>query len=179
MIRLRLLFCLLLTTALAACTVGAAQLTATPQPPSQVPPTQPPATASPDGSVSATPLPPDSDFGTDPLPSPYGPQPGDEKLQRGEVYIDQTQMVVAESFPPQFFLSISGSLPTPCHQLRLTTQSDANHRVVVNAYSLSDPQAVCIQVLEPFSVNLPLGSLPAGKYEVWLNGQPVGEVDVP
>lgn len=178
--RLSLISCAFLVIGLAACGLPTVEPTATLQPPSQMLPTQPSATASPDEPVSATPLPPDSDFGTDPLPQPYAPQPGDEKLQRGEAFIDQAQLITAESFPPQFFLSLSGSLPTPCHQLRLTTQVEANaQRIVITVYTLADPQAVCVQVLEPFALTVPLGSLPAGHYEVWVNGQPVGEIEAP
>ena len=162
---------------LAACAGLAVTPTPTPAAPTAVA-SPPAATLAPDDVISATPAPPGLEQPQP--PDPYAPQPGDEKLARGQVFIDSTQLLVAESFPPQFFLSLEGSLPTPCHQLRITTSArPADHRIVVDAYSLADPNAVCAQVLQPFNVGVPLGSLPAGKYEVWLNGQPVGEIEAP
>lgn len=174
MIHLRFVFlALLVIDLMTACASPAAQPTLTPPPPSATPPC-------PDDLVSATPLPPGSDLGTTPLPQPYAPQPGDKQLERGEVFIDHSELLTAESFPPQFFVALAGSLPTPCHQLRLTAGVEANsQRIVVTAYSLANPQAVCVQMLKPFNVNLPLGNLPSGKYEVWVNGQPVGEIVAP
>lgn len=162
----------------------APQLTLTPfSDPSGEPPIQPATTPCLDDVVSATPLPPGS-VGATPLPPPYAPQPGDKQLERGEVFIDGSELITAESSPPQFFVTLAGSLPTPCHQLRLTASVEANsQRIVVTAYSLANPQAVCVQMLEPFNVNLPLSvnlpNLPSGKYEVWVNSQSVGEIVVP
>lgn len=174
----------------AACSVPA-----TPSIPVQVPPTagspaasapaSTPASATatssaPPSAVAATPITPGADFGLQPPSQPYAPQAGDAKLVRGSFFIDRAQIVVAESFPPQFILSLSGSLPTPCHLLRLTVALQAaNHRVLVDVYTLAEPQAVCAQVLQPVSVNVPLGRLPQGRFEVWLNDQPVGEVEAP
>ena len=36
-------------------------------------------------------------------------------------------------------------------------------------------QEICMQVIEPFDVNIPLGSFPAGKYTLWVNGEIVAE----
>jgi hypothetical protein len=45
-------------------------------------------------------------------------------------------------------------------------------------YSVSAPDTVCIQMLEPFSVNFPMGSFPSGHYTLWVNGEQVAELDV-
>ena len=175
-------FALLVFTAilLAACAVPAATPTPAPGPITPLPP--PPGdsagTPAPGDVVSATPLPPGLEQPR--IPQPYAPAPGDDKLQRGNAFIGPVQINVAESYPPQFFLNITGELPTPCHQLRIRTSApDGEHRIVVEAYSVIEPNAVCVQVIEPFNVSVPLGSFPAGKYEVWLNGQPVGEIEAP
>jgi hypothetical protein len=137
-----------------------------------------PATApagSPDQPVSATPLPPGSS--PEPAPTPaYAPQPGDAALTRGEVFLDSAQVVIRESFPPQVALALAGSLPTPCHQLRVAVAApDAQGRIQVDAYTVVDPAMICIQVLESFEQSVPLNGLPAGSYTVWVNGEQVGE----
>jgi hypothetical protein len=106
----------------------------------------------------------------------YDPQPGDETLSRGEVFIDSTSLLVLESYPPQFRLSVSGSLPTPCHQLRAVVSApDASNGIAVDVYSLMDPTALCAQVLQPFTVSISIPTPPQGKYSVTVNGQMVGE----
>lgn len=136
-------------------------------------------TTSPTDTVTTSP-----DDGTDSTqpgsPNSYQPQEGDAQLKRGNVFIDTAQILVLESYPPQFRLSIAGSLPTPCHKLRMVVgHPDANNRINVEAYSVYDPEAVCIQVLKAFEAVLSLDGFAAGKYNVWLNGKAVGEIEVP
>ena len=98
-------------------------------------------------------------------------------MQRGVVFIDSTDILTLESFPLQFQLHVKGSLPTPCHQLRLVVdEPDVQKQVKVSIYSLVDPNTVCAQVLEPFEVNIPLGSFPSGTYAILVNDEKVGEV---
>lgn len=133
----------------------------------------PPATVSPDDPVVAPPY-PDPD---DPSLAPWEPQPGDEELERGEIIIESTEILILESFPPQFVLSVTGALPTPCHQLRVeVAPPDEGDRILVEMYSLVDPEEICIQVVEPFEVSIHLGSYATGKYAVILNGEQVGEI---
>jgi hypothetical protein len=47
----------------------------------------------------------------------------------------------------------------------------------VDVYSLTDSSTICVQVLEPFNVNIPLGDFPAGHYTVLVNGDMAGEFD--
>jgi hypothetical protein len=111
---------------------------------------------------------------------PWEPQPGDDKLQRGNVYLDSQQILTLESFPPQFVLELKGNLPTPCHKLRIKVNPpDANQQINVDVYSLVDPAEICIQVLEAFQVSVPLKDLPSGAYQVLVNQQPAGELTVP
>ncbi|MCE5258631.1 MAG: hypothetical protein LLG44_06145 [Chloroflexi bacterium] len=113
-------------------------------------------------------------------PASYAPQPGDEDLTRGTVYIDSREIFLLKTNPPQFRLSISGALPTPCHALRVVVPAaDAEGRIDIEAYSLVKPGAMCAQVLEPFSTTISLAGYPAGQYSIWLNGDKVGEMVVP
>ena len=109
--------------------------------------------------------------------NPYAPGKGDESLQRGVVYIDSTDILTLESFPLQFQLNVKGSLPTPCHQLRVVVdEPDAQKQLKVTIYSLVDPNTICAQVLEPFEANIPLGSFPSGNYTIFVNEEKVGEI---
>jgi hypothetical protein len=111
-------------------------------------------------------------------PEPWQPAPGDENMQRGNIYIDKQEILVMESFPPQFKLSLKGNLPTPCHQLRVQVkQPDQENRIQVEVYSLVKPGEICIQVLEVFEVQAPLEDLPSGHFTVYVNGDQVGEID--
>ena len=144
-----------------------------------------PGTVSPGGTVSpAGTLSPESTVVSPPYPSAgesnmpdWKPSPGDENLKRGQVFLDKTEILTMESFPPQFMLHIKGALPTPCHKLRVEVgKPDEQNRIDVEVYSLSDPNEVCIQVLQAFDENIPLGSYPSGTYTVYVNGEKVGEL---
>jgi hypothetical protein len=115
-----------------------------------------------------------------PLPSTapaYAPQPGDSGLLRGEAFVDASSVLILESFPPQFKLSLAGSVPTPCHQLRVALAApDAQHRILVEVYTVVDPDLMCTQVLAPFSATIALEGYAVGPtYRVVVNGAEVGE----
>jgi hypothetical protein len=111
---------------------------------------------------------------------PWDPQPGDDKLQRGIVYLDSQQILTLESNPAQFVLELKGNLPTPCHKLRVKVNPpDASGEIQVEVYSLVDPAEICIQVLEPFLASVPLTDLSSGTYQVSVNQEAAGELKVP
>jgi hypothetical protein len=73
-------------------------------------------------------------------------------------------------------LNLKGTLSTPCHHLRAkVNQPDAENRIQVEVYSIHDPDEICIQMLEEYETNIPLGSFPDGSYTIWVNGEQVGE----
>lgn len=110
-------------------------------------------------------------------PSPIKTLPRDSQMIRGNVFIKGKDLLVLESFPPQFVLQLTGSLPTPCHQLQVeVSKPDDQNNIKVEVYSITDPDRICIQVLKPFEKNIPLGSFSSGKYSVLLNGEKVGEI---
>ena len=115
---------------------------------------------------------------TEPFVSPFFPKPGDDKLTRGNIYLQEAGLVIRESFPPQISLSLRGDLPTPCNQLRVAVSApDSENKIAVDVYSLSDPNQVCVTVLEPFEESIDLGTFPTGHYSVWVNGDLAGEFD--
>lgn len=110
-------------------------------------------------------------------PAPWEPKEGDENLLRGEVFLDETEIIILDVEPAQIVLRFSGELPTPCHNLRaVVSQPDSSNRINVEVYSLSKPEEICIQVIEPFDIEIPLGTFASGEYQVVVNGQRIGEV---
>lgn len=106
------------------------------------------------------------------------PREGDDELQRDGVYLDSVDLLVMESYPLQFSLSLVGNLPTPCNQLRVAVSPpDGENRIQVDVYSLVHKDIFCAEVLQPFSQNIPLGSYPAGHYTLWVNGELITEFD--
>ena len=106
----------------------------------------------------------------------YLPKPDDAFLTRGEAYIDSRDLLTMESYPLQFMLSLKGNTPSPCHQLRvLVNAPDFENKILVEVYSVSDPNKVCAQVLSPFEVNVPLGSFAPGYYILLINGEQAAE----
>jgi hypothetical protein len=168
---------LVIAVMLAAC--GPAQAPAvSPTEPAVPPATEPAAPSQPDNSYPGpSAFVPDT---TSAYPVPLEPLPGDENLRREDVFIDSTEILIMESFPPQFSLIIEGNLPTPCHRLRASVEEpDAQNRINVELFTLVDPNHICIQVLSPFSETIPLGSLPDGTYTIIVNGQEIGQITSP
>ena len=127
-----------------------------------------PVTSPPGGAVPAN----------NPDSNPYAPQPGDEKLSRDTAYIKEASLVIRESYPPQISLSISGDLPTPCNKLRVRIDKpNPENKIMVDVYSVVDPDEICIQILEPFQESISLGTFSPGHDSVWVNGELAGEFD--
>ena len=100
-------------------------------------------------------------------------------MSRGPVYINETELLILESFPVQIELVIRGALPTPCASLEwLVEAPDDQGRIQVEAFSLQDPAIDCIQVLKEMEERLAIGSYSEGSYSVWLNGELVGEFEI-
>jgi len=113
-------------------------------------------------------------------PSGYEPQPDDDKLSPGEVFLelDQSSLAIMESYPIQVNAILNGNLSDPCHQLRVVVApADADNRINLKVYSLVDPAETCLAVLQPFSATIPLGSYADGKYSVYVNDELLGEFE--
>jgi hypothetical protein len=133
------------------------------------------ATLPPDSAVTS---PPDHVATNEPMKNPFAPQPEDANLVRGNVFIEESGILIRESYPPQISLTMSGNLPNPCHELRVAVNPpDADHKIKVDVYSVVDPNLMCTEVLKPFTESIDLGIFPTGHYTVWVNGESVGEFD--
>jgi len=99
---------------------------------------------------------------------------------RGPAFIDSSELLMLESFPVQVRLRVTGTLPTPCHELLWNViPPDEEGRIRVDLYTESDPDLACIQVLQEFDTSLALGSFAEGAFTVWLNGEQAGEFALP
>ncbi len=109
--------------------------------------------------------------------APWDPHPNDSRMQRGEVELTSVKIITLESSPRQFSLSIRGALLTPCHQLRVAvSQSNDHSRIDFEVYSVFEPDEICIQVLEPFAEEIPIGVLTSGESLISVNGNRIGEI---
>ncbi|HUG33281.1 MAG TPA: hypothetical protein VMJ90_00825 [Anaerolineales bacterium] len=137
----------------------------------------PVATLPPD-TVATSPAGTDQNNSETPVMPSYAPQPGDKNLERSSLYIGESVLILRESFPVQVVLGLGGEFPTPCHQLRaIVNPPDIENKILVEAYTVVNPQLNCIQVLKPFQEMIELGTFPSGHYTVWVNGTLIGEFD--
>jgi hypothetical protein len=111
----------------------------------------------------------------------YPPAEGEGAFQRGNFFVDSVRLEPVAGTPGAFELWLQGSLPTPCNAPRVDiSQPDANNRIVVDAYSVVDPDVMCTQVIQPFDgVVARLSSYPAGDYTVVVNDQPPVTFTIP
>jgi len=124
--------------------------------------------------------PPTTEPGTSVTPAApsYEPKPGDINLERGTLSIGETAILLRESFPVQVVLGLGGELPTPCHQLRvIVNPPDVENKIHLEAYTVVNPEMICVQVTKPFQEMIELGSFPGGHYTVWVNETLIGEFD--
>ncbi|MFN2319841.1 MAG: hypothetical protein ABR500_09190 [Dermatophilaceae bacterium] len=70
-------------------------------------------------------------------------------------YLEAASVRVAESYPVQLFLDVTGSAPTPCH--RIAYRIDASAAEINVAITTSSSEKSCAQVLEPHAFTIPLG----------------------
>ncbi len=75
---------------------------------------------------------------------------------------------------------MEGFLPTPCHKLQVEVEEPYEKKhILVEVYSITDPNIDCIQALKDFNESVPLGVLKIGSYTVWLNRECLGKFYLP
>ena len=104
----------------------------------------------------------------------WTPRASDQNLTRGEVDIQESGILPTREDAAVSALYLSGYLPTPCNQLRVVVSApDAQGQILVEAYSVTDPNELCVQVLAPFTAAVPLPAYIPGETSVVVNGQPI------
>lgn len=135
----------------------------------------------PDEPVVATPIPVDEATAV-PL-EPVEPDVDGKAGPVAPVYINETILNIMESYPIQPSLSVSGELPTPCHELKMSVAPpNSDNEIHIDVYSqVPDADLMCVQVMEPFDTNLSIdvSGLTDGTYSVFVNGELVGTFSYP
>lgn len=108
--------------------------------------------------------------------NPYAPIPEDAQRAKGAVLLNSVGLLVMSAYPDQIAISLDGSLPNPCHHLRVRVLpfTPGSGRVDVEIYSIVNRDETCTSVLKIFTDNVPLGRFPPGLYELYVNGALVG-----
>jgi hypothetical protein len=113
-------------------------------------------------------------------PADFAVQSNDGGLKTGPVYIDRSKIMMKESYPVQVELVLTGNLPTPCNMLRVVSaEPDENGHIEIEAYTVSDPDKMCAQVLTPFVALVPLGEYTEGAYTISINDVESGDFQLP
>ncbi len=152
--------------------------------PSVVNPLQPTATVdaspSPDDSVSATPGPPSSPDDTvsatpggPPGPGPTAVPPLSPDRRAVPAPIDGLEILVLESFPPQYLLNVQAGLPSGCAQ-QYKHEAEREGNVITVTVLNSLPTATdmaCTAIYGMYELNINLGSdfEPGETYTVLVN----------
>jgi hypothetical protein len=140
--------------------------------------------AAPESPTPVVVLPVDADAPVDgdtPVSSddPVAPSPPSDLVVTGPVDAAEIEadLLLMESYPVQYLLTLRGTSPTPCHQVSTTrNEPNAQNEIHIEAVFAADPDEMCIQVLGEFSTSINLGSFPAGEtFTVWMNGVQVAE----
>ncbi len=113
-----------------------------------------------------------------PAPPAYLPQFGDNHLIKANAIVDSADLFFTEGVEKQVMLVLSGFLPTPCHELRVHIPlPDEEGDIMIEIYSLKEPDIVCEQVLRAFNEKILLENYVPGSYSVWINGHLIGNFD--
>jgi hypothetical protein len=103
-----------------------------------------------------------------------------EGVIKGPVFLDKLEIILSGTVPGRYKLNITGSRPTPCHELQYQVNDpDRDKKIVVEVFSLVKAGQICAQVLSPFSVSIDLGNIPGGVYTVFANDMKAGELRIP
>lgn len=102
------------------------------------------------------------------------------EMTRGGVFLESISLVSPETSTTQPKLLMQGYLPTPCNVFKAdVTGPNEQGEIQIDAYSLAPVGEACLDVIQDFTSDVPLGPLPTGTYSVWVNGENVGDLVVP
>lgn len=130
-----------------------------------------------------------SDNGAGPPPTDPTLPPVDEPVDKpptksdkipdnaGEVFDVSADLSVLESFPIQVRVNVTGSLPTPCHELSWVENDDGS-TIEITVFSIEPgPEVTCIAVIEPFELTIDLGTFENESRDVVVNGEKIGDFE--
>lgn len=125
------------------------------------------ATAACGGGTADTPAATETPPATQAAAPPISTQP-----DRGQAIVNGIDIMTLESFPVQVNVVARGELPDSCTAIDqvISQRGDTDFRVAVT--TIRQPDQVCSQVVVPFeeTISLDVAGLPAGTYQVSVNG---------
>lgn len=91
-----------------------------------------------------------------------------------EAKVTGVEVVVAESYPPQYFAVASGQLPDNCTGIDGSTQTMQARTIKITLVTARPEDAMCTTAVQPFEESIPINvdGLSAGQYTVEVNGVP-------
>jgi len=91
-----------------------------------------------------------------------------------EAKVTRVEVVVAESYPPQYFAAATGQLPDGCTEIDGATQTMQARTIKITLTTTRPDDAMCTTAVQPFKENIPIDvdGLSAGQYAVEVNGVP-------
>ncbi len=99
--------------------------------------------------------------------------------QADGLVIGKAELLLLESFPVQVRLQVEGTHPA-CNRLGWNVAVDeTQERIDVDLRTESDPQAECVSDRAKFKESIPLGSFETARYDVYLNGETIGKLELP
>lgn len=110
---------------------------------------------------------------SDPLVPPVD-NPLPEGHVEGPVYDLQTEIVVSGGSPRRVRLDVTGNLPDPCHVPYWTVRDDGSVLAVSLVSGVAPDAGACIEVIQPFEVQIDLGAWAVEGRTITLNGETIG-----
>ncbi len=107
----------------------------------------------------------------------YRSQSKDVGSKLAGAIVNNTSLVERFDLDPfRVELSISGSLPSVCNELRIdVAPPNTDYQIFVEVYSLINKDVNCDNVFQQFEANLLLGVYSNGRYTVWVNDAYAGD----
>ncbi len=101
-------------------------------------------------------------------------------MERAQVFLEMISIIAPEGYNEQARLTVQGYLPTPCNVFKADVAPvNEKNEILVEAYSLFPTGEECLDVVQDFTSEVPLGLLGQGVYSIIVNGEAVGKLVVP
>jgi hypothetical protein len=85
------------------------------------------------------------------------------------VTVESVEVRIAESYPVQIFVEVTGYLPDPCWEPQEPSVVQDGNQFIIEIMAERKVDEVCPQVIENYEHTISLGSMDAGNYVVRVN----------
>lgn len=91
-----------------------------------------------------------------------------------EAKVTGVEVIVAESYPPQYYAVASGQLPDGCTEIDGSTQTMQARTIKITLTTTRPDDTMCTTAVQPFkeTISIDVDGLSAGQYTVEVNGVP-------